>query len=122
MAALLNIKFAALCDDVRREDNGKLLFIGIYGRNIVIRRTPANLTLRMAVWVDAPNSLEGKLLFRCFVDDKKVSEGEGELRIDGAGLTIINVGPLVFQTKGSAALSVDLKFEDEEWQKAVTMP
>lgn len=37
------------CDDIRREDNGKLIFIGVYPEDIYPHKFPANL--RLSLWV-----------------------------------------------------------------------
>ena len=41
---------AILCDDHRREDNGKVILIGIYTGDIVVSNIPANILLR--VWLN----------------------------------------------------------------------
>ena len=41
----MKVDSAFFCDDVRQENNGKLLFIGAYMQDVVISRFPASLNL-----------------------------------------------------------------------------
>lgn len=45
----ISFKSVIYCDDIRKEDNGKLLFIGVYSSIIHPYQFPANL--RLAFWV-----------------------------------------------------------------------
>ena len=38
-----------LCEDIRTEDNGKLLFIGVYPSRVLVNHFPANL--RFSFWI-----------------------------------------------------------------------
>jgi hypothetical protein len=40
-------EYALLCDDVRREDNGKFIFIGIYANSILLPAFPSTIRLRL---------------------------------------------------------------------------
>ena len=53
---------AVLCEDVRREENGKQILIGVYSGDIVSMGFPANLGL--SVWVNAEVSQTGKGSFQ----------------------------------------------------------
>lgn len=48
-----SIKFKSLilCEEIRREDNGKLLFIGVYQDNILAYQFPSNL--KLSFWISA---------------------------------------------------------------------
>jgi hypothetical protein len=49
------------CDDIRREDNGKELLIGVYSGNLVISHLPAHLVLSVWVSFEKPETWEGKI-------------------------------------------------------------
>ena len=46
----MKILSALICDDVRREDNGKEILIGVYSGSIAIPTIPANITL--TAWIN----------------------------------------------------------------------
>ena len=39
----ISFKSLTLCEEIRREDNGKLLFVGVYTDNVLAYKFPANL-------------------------------------------------------------------------------
>ena len=39
----VSFDYAVLCDDIRKEDNGKLILIGVYTGNILVSTFPAHL-------------------------------------------------------------------------------
>lgn len=43
----IQIQYTLLCDEVRREDNGKLLIIGLYDSNMYVPSFPAKLSLTL---------------------------------------------------------------------------
>ncbi len=45
--ASVSFEYALICDDVRREGNGKFIFIGVYGNNILLDAFPATIRLRL---------------------------------------------------------------------------
>ncbi len=53
MARAADIKFVLCCDEVRKEDNGKLFAIGIYGENIILRKVPSQINMAFLLWASA---------------------------------------------------------------------
>jgi hypothetical protein len=47
--AQFEVDAALICDDIRREDNGKAILIGVYAGDIVLSRLPA--TIPIALWL-----------------------------------------------------------------------
>lgn len=56
---------AIVCDDIRCENNGKFIFIGVYLENIILANLPATILLalwfRMKIHILAKTSLEAKI-------------------------------------------------------------
>ena len=91
------IEYAIICDDVRREENGKMMIIGAYASDIGLPSYPARLRLCMVLGIRF--NIVGKvpISVRVLQDGKKVLEMAGD--IDAAapgsfgiiGLSNINV-------------------------------
>jgi len=47
---LIKIHSAIIADQIRREDNGKSIIIGVYSGNIILPKFPVEL--RLAFWID----------------------------------------------------------------------
>lgn len=56
---------AIVCDDIRCENNGKFMFIGVYLENIILPNMPATIVLalwlRMKIHLLAKTSLEARI-------------------------------------------------------------
>lgn len=109
---------AILCDQVRREDNGKLILIGVYGGGVLLDSYPATLPLSAYVegQVLEPGIFEAEFQF---VDGKgaamspviKVTSGERQFVSGPFGNPVVAL--LTFQKSGDCILRVK---EDGAWR------
>lgn len=81
------LRSTLLCDDVRREDSGKLIIIGVYTPHIVVQSTPAVLSLwTFQVWeADAVSTNRLTILVRHIESRTTVFEGAAHVAIPGSG-------------------------------------
>jgi len=122
MSDFPKVRFGALCDDVRREDNGKLIFLGVYGESVLVASFPARLRLANPVWFELKEPYNGNIWSQVLLDDEKIMEGVGPAEM-GAGNPLITIQPIPIQVPREGMLSFQLKFsEDGEWQTTVTIP
>lgn len=80
----MKFKSALLCEQVRREDNGKLFFVGVYQENVLAYKFPLNYML--SFWVEAEtteknNQLEFEISVRPLKGGKKKIISKAELDI-----------------------------------------
>ena len=68
------IECAIVCDDVRREDNGKFIIIGAYGSDIRVSLTPANLRLSLLVAARSETEHQTLVSVRVTQDGKRIFE------------------------------------------------
>lgn len=111
-----------VCDDIRIEDNGKAIIIGVYVGDILVSEFPASL--RLGFWVQWKNDAEivGKTDFEMQIEvegheEKIRSQGSfnGPL-IAGADIFITAVGaPVTFRKPTS--LKVSAKFDSGPWKE-----
>jgi hypothetical protein len=52
-----SIDFALICDEILREENGKLVVVGVYGTDLVVPKMPA--TVRLSVLVSIRSASAG---------------------------------------------------------------
>lgn len=73
---------ALVCDDMRREDNGKEILIGIYSGGVLVHRYPAALTLAIWMQFEAFKTGEIKLAFRLINEkDLEFASATGTLNV-----------------------------------------
>ena len=66
-----------LCDDIRREDNGKLLLVGVYSGDIIPSSFPAFLSLRLYMMYDAKRTDKHDLDILFCLDEHEVARLDG---------------------------------------------
>lgn len=125
-AALSNgvkIAYAILCDDVRREDNGKNIFIGVYANDIVFPSFPAVTTLRLVTRLLLP----GPGQYLC---EMRARYGETEVlrlrlvtnSVDGSNETSSSP-PFAANFEHSDVLTFEVRSaEADEWLPVLVMP
>lgn len=82
-----------LCDDIRREDNGKLMLIGVYTGDIVSAEFPAYLSLRLFMLYDAGKSEKHRLDIVCMLDEVEALMLEGTVSQADLGYPVQMVLP-----------------------------
>ena len=95
---------ALVCDDVRREDNGKEILIGVYTGAIVVPKLPASLPLSLWLHLQTRGSGEMKLEFRVIGPAaKELAHGEamvGFAESDQPASLALPKLPLVLDAEG----------------------
>src|SRR2546426_965311 len=114
----LKIKNAVVCDDIRREDNGKELLIGVYSGGIVVPQFPAPLVLAYWVQFDAPKpadnvDVEFRLLGGPETQFFSGRTGIKPLRA-GPGSMALGQAPVFLQIPST--LTLQLKQADSDWE------
>jgi hypothetical protein len=64
----VDIKSAIICDDIRREDNGKMLFIGVYVGEILVAEFPIALRLTWVLFGKHQKTASHDMEFRISYD------------------------------------------------------
>lgn len=111
-----------VCDDVRREDNGKEILIGVYSGDITLPRLPANI--RIFFWAMLYVEEGGEQTFNIRV------LGPGEVQLiqgnfhallpDTPPEGSLPIGPLLLQIQTAGQLSLQIKREGGEWETIKT--
>jgi hypothetical protein len=115
------LQFAFICDDARREDNGKILLIGVYGQTMVLSQLPAQLLLCQVTWFETDSPRNSPFKSRVFLDETLITEGGGELHFaEGVSIALFPRIPIFIDKPGKLIFQV--RMEAGEWETAVTMP
>jgi hypothetical protein len=112
-------KFTLICDDVRREDNGKLIIIGIYTGVVLVPQLPlvmpAGLTFFQGWESDRPGPVDLKIKLQHLETGRVLIEARGGMNLPGVGLmhAPLRLGPLQFQAFGAYTLSMEIEGQKE---------
>ena len=103
-----------LCDDIRHENNGKLLFVGVYSDLVQVAKLPLQMR-SLGLAVKARVFSTGRITFSVSVADPNgnaLLDANGELNYDGeVGHVIwlpIVVGPALLPTEGVYTVRIAL--------------
>jgi hypothetical protein len=107
----LDIKWAILCDDVRIENNGKLIFIGIYQSVITVSEFPTQIMSRIVFGIDIKQPGEHIVELKIEFGQKEIAGGTIGLEADGTGPNMLPSPaiPLRLQEAGLMRIMAKLK-------------
>ncbi|WP_135507511.1 DUF6941 family protein [Roseovarius aestuariivivens] len=109
---------AIFCDDIRREDNGKLLIIGAYGGNIIVNKLPVQL--RLSIWIRATDLPESPSpgLIKISVNAEQVHQIDISDRAqDDTGLTQFLLIGVPIDLEAPSRITVELKIDDDKTER-----
>lgn len=109
-------KYTLMCDEVRQENNGKFIVIGLYTPNMSVPQIPFTipfLTFFMFVTADRPGNSAIRFRLERLDTGQRLVEGMGMMgvRAAGPGATPIRIGPLQFQAPGGYNFVVEIDGE-----------
>lgn len=123
MPAGFRIHYGIVSDDARREDNGKLILIGLYGANINVPTFPVMLVLALTFSFSCDQPLKEPMVLRASLNDERIMEAKTVFessKIEN-GMTIMPGLPIRIQKEG--ILIFQIRFESEsEWITAAEIP
>lgn len=111
-------KFTLICDDVRQENNGKFIAIGIYSSNMTVPQFPfalPYLTFFMFINSDRAGNFPFRMHLENMENGQRLVEGMGMMGVQrpGLGASAMRVGPLQFQAAGTYNFVVTIDGERE---------
>lgn len=115
----LQHKYTLVCEDLRQENTGKWLVIGLYTPNIATTQLPFQLTsLAFFTCFSADAAGQHKFKFQLRHLDSGtliVPELSGILGVPKPGQVIMPVkfGPIQFRAHGSYSVSIEIEGQDE---------
>jgi hypothetical protein len=109
-------KYTLMCDDIRQENNGKFIIIGLYTPNIVVPQVPfvlPTLAFFQMVECDRPGAFTVRMRLEHMDSGKKLVEGMGMMNIErpGPGVNAVKFGGVQFP--GIGGYQYVVKIEDE---------
>jgi hypothetical protein len=110
-------KFSIMCDEVRVENNGKFLIIGMYTPDMAVFQLPfVAPVLTFLLWLesDTPGSFQFQMALNQLDSGKTVVQGMGAVGFQraGAGLSPIRLTGVPFNAAGAYTFSV--KFDGQD--------
>lgn len=114
----IKIEYAIVCDDVRREDNGKLIIIGVYASDIRIPSHSANLRLSLLVAVRSETKHQTLVKTRVMQDGKRIFEiKEGmEFPVPAKEIVLFSFGGIPVAMEAGKILDFQVRFDQGRYR------
>jgi hypothetical protein len=120
---IVTAQFGIVCDQVRREDNGKLLIIGVYSHNITVASFPSHLALAAVIGTLTKTSVEEySTEVRAAFGGVEIYSGKGSIGIKEPGQDILVVPNLIVSAPNEGNLEIKIKFGSGRWKVVTTIP
>lgn len=110
-------KYTLVCDDVRQENSGKFIIIGLYTGSMGVPQIPCALpflTFFMVIEADRLGNTQFQMRLENMETGQRLVEGMGVLGVQriGMGGNAIRVGPLQINALGTYNFVVTLQGQD----------
>ena len=120
----LDVKAAVLCDDVRKEANGKDIIIGAYTGQITVGGFPAHFPF--SLWLILSMKQMGKFKLEIEIrgtSDARISSMETNIEVTGddnyAGITL---GPFMTELQQEGNITARARLDEGAWHEIFKMP
>lgn len=111
-----------VCEDIRREDNGKLILIGVFGRDIGVVTVPTVLGLAICLSIEFDEPIDTEIEFQWLFEEEVKAEVKGRVKVPEPGISMIVVPSLPLEITGEGQISFRFKAADSDWQIAESLP
>jgi hypothetical protein len=122
-------RYTLICDDVRREDNGKMIVLGMYLSEMILPQIPfqlPSLTFFSIFETDRPGNFPIKFKLQHLESGRVIVEGHGGLGALKPGPTLLplKLSPIKFEAVGvySYSLEVETMKDSVLMDFTVTLP
>lgn len=109
--------YTLCCDDVRQENNGKFIVVGLYTPDIVVPAVPfalATLCFFVVFTVDTKSQGKRNINFRLKQGDNLVAGGSGQIEVRGTTAALpLRFGGVQLPTAGMYVFVLEIEGEPE---------
>ena len=109
-------KYTIVCEQIRKEDNGKLILLGVYTPNIAIPQLPfvlPSLTFFTCLESDRPGNWGLKFKLSHLESGKPIAEGMGQLGVGQPGLAFIPIPLGIIQLQAVGVYTFSLQIDEQ---------
>lgn len=111
-------EFAFICDDVRAEVTGKLIFIGVYPNSIGVGEFPAKVRVQLVLAFHTVRSEDLTVKVLAALDGGVITETEGVVSVKGTGRAVFGI-PLLLYLARPGKLSFDVTIGPRKFGKVL---
>lgn len=120
---IATLEYGIVCDDVRREDNGKLIAVGIYASDIQVSRFPTAIQLRLLLGIRSYKSGSFMFNIRVLQDRKTIFHATGSAEnTESNSFTVMGTGPIGINVTDDTILKFQGRVDQSRYKTLCTLP
>jgi hypothetical protein len=112
----INAKYVLMCDEVRIENNGKLILLGLYMPDMTVPQLPfiiPSLTFFIVLESDRPGNLQVRFAIQLLDSGQNIAEGMGAAGFPKPGLGVMPIQLRNFPIQTAGTYVFSLTFEGQ---------
>ncbi len=111
---MVKAKYVLVCDEARREDNGKFIIIGLYTPDLSVPQIPfttPSITFFLCLESDRPGMFRFNVKLEHLETGQNLAEGMGQMQFGapGMGIAPVRFGNVQFIAGGSYIFSINVE-------------
>ena len=117
----MKIDSAFICDDVRQENNSKLMFIGAYSQDILLPAFPTSLSLYIVLCARFPSPGPQAIEIEATLNKFPLLRGGLNINVELPGFSLVPIPLPLAQILETGDLKVRVKAKNIRWQEVATL-
>ena len=113
----MKIETSFFCDDVRQEFNGKFIFIGAYGGDILLNTFPSNMTLYIVICARFAATGAQDIEVEARIKDRTLLKGKLNAHIAALGFGYLPIPLPIVNILEPSDLIVRIKTPETKWRE-----
>ena len=119
----MRIHNAIICDQVRKEDTGKHLLLGVYPVDVLVRDFPATIALVLWMQLYVDRNGEYEVEFRTQNDKKSISRTKATMNVKNHLHPVTIALPSApIEIDGECTLSFQIREKNKRWKTVKEVP
>ena len=119
----MRILNAIICDQVRKEDSGKHLLLGVYPIDALVPDFPTTIALVLWMQLDVDRNGKFDVEFRIQKDKKIISSLRATMKVKShLHPATISLPPVPIQIDGECILSFQIREKNKRWKTVKRLP
>lgn len=117
------IEYAIVCDDLRREDNGKLIIIGVYAKDIQVQKFPAILPLQFVLAIRSYKKGSISIDVRILQENAEIFKRKATVNFDEPdALGLFGMGNFLSTTNKDTELVFQGRIDQSRYKTILKIP
>ena len=119
------IKFhqPTICDQIRREDNGKLFYIGVYGSSINVEKLPTDLQVFISIPVETKEKYPFYFELRIKYGKRTIAIGRADVEVEQTGDALVIVPEVLLKDlEHPDVLTFAVRLDKGRWKTIRSIP